>query len=41
MRFHEGIMTKGPVIMEFEVVEEANVYPIVPPGASNQDMIEE
>nr|WP_144919425.1 biosynthetic-type acetolactate synthase large subunit [Paenibacillus bovis] len=38
---HEGIQTKGPVIMEFEVVEEANVYPIVPPGASNQDMIEE
>lgn len=31
----------GPVIMEFEVTEEANVYPIVPPGASNEEMIEE
>ncbi|MCR2822540.1 biosynthetic-type acetolactate synthase large subunit [Lederbergia panacisoli] len=31
---------EGPVIMEFYVNEEANVYPIVPPGASNQDMIE-
>jgi len=27
--------------MVFDVVEEANVYPIVPPGASNQDMIVE
>ncbi|MBS4219533.1 biosynthetic-type acetolactate synthase large subunit [Bacillus sp. FJAT-49711] len=36
-----AINTEGPVIMEFYVNEEANVYPIVPPGASNQDMIED
>lgn len=36
-----ALQTDGPVIMEFDVTEEANVYPIVPPGASNQDMIEE
>ena len=30
----------GPVIMEFEVIEESNVYPIVPPGASNEEMIQ-
>lgn len=31
--------TDGPVIIEFDVTEEENVYPIVPPGGSNQDMI--
>ena len=31
--------TPGPVIMEFDVTEEENVYPIVPPGQSNSDMI--
>ncbi|OXS54257.1 acetolactate synthase, large subunit, biosynthetic type [Cohnella sp. CIP 111063] len=36
-----ALRTEGPVIMEFDVTEEANVYPIVPPGASNQEMIEE
>ncbi len=35
----EAMRTDGPAIMVFDVVEEANVYPIVPPGASNQDMI--
>ena len=35
----EALQTDGPAIMVFDVVEEANVYPIVPPGASNQDMI--
>jgi acetolactate synthase-1/2/3 large subunit len=30
----------GPVIMEFDVTEEENVYPMVPPGASNMNMIE-
>ncbi len=32
---------EGPVIMEFDITEETNVYPIVPPGASNQEMITE
>ena len=36
-----ALSINGPVIMEFEVTEEANVYPIVPPGASNEEMIEE
>jgi acetolactate synthase-1/2/3 large subunit len=31
--------TPGPVIMEFDVTEEENVYPIVPPGLSNSEMI--
>ncbi|HEV2066012.1 MAG TPA: biosynthetic-type acetolactate synthase large subunit [Thermomicrobiales bacterium] len=29
----------GPVVIEFVVEPEANVYPIVPPGASNSDMM--
>lgn len=33
--------TEGPALMEFDIQEEANVYPIVPPGASNADMIVE
>jgi acetolactate synthase-1/2/3 large subunit len=30
---------KGPVVVEFVVEPEANVWPIVPPGASNSDMM--
>lgn len=30
---------KGPVVVEFVVEPEANVYPIVPPGASNSEMM--
>ena len=29
----------GPVLIEFVVEPEANVWPIVPPGASNSDMM--
>lgn len=29
----------GPVVMEFNVMEEENVYPIVPPNQSNTDLI--
>jgi acetolactate synthase-1/2/3 large subunit len=36
---HMALNTPGPVIMEFNVVEEENVYPIVPPGGSNNEMI--
>lgn len=32
--------TEGPAIMEFDIIEETNVYPIVPPGASNEECIE-
>lgn len=35
-----ALNTKGPAIMEFNVIEETNVYPIVPPGASNEECIE-
>ncbi|MBS4209413.1 biosynthetic-type acetolactate synthase large subunit [Bacillus sp. FJAT-50079] len=35
-----ALRKNGPVIMEFDVIEETNVYPIVPPGLSNQEMIE-
>lgn len=36
----KALNTEGPAIMEFDVIEETNVYPIVPPGASNDDLIE-
>ncbi|MBU8906046.1 biosynthetic-type acetolactate synthase large subunit [Desertibacillus haloalkaliphilus] len=32
----KAFTTSGPVLMEFNVKKEGNVYPIVPPGASNQ-----
>ena len=32
---------KGPVLLDFVVEPEANVYPIVPPGASNSEMLHE
>ena len=30
---------KGPVVIDFVIEPEANVYPIVPPGASNSDAL--
>ncbi len=30
---------KGPVVIEFVVEPEANVYPMVPPGGSNSEMV--
>ncbi|MHA6528771.1 biosynthetic-type acetolactate synthase large subunit [Paenibacillus sp. BAC0078] len=38
---HLALDTDGLVVMEFDITEESNVYPIVPPGSSNQDMIVE
>ncbi|WP_217640049.1 biosynthetic-type acetolactate synthase large subunit [Fontibacillus panacisegetis] len=35
----ESLATPGPVLMEFNVREEQNVYPMVPPGESNDRMI--
>jgi acetolactate synthase-1/2/3 large subunit len=32
---------KGPVVIDFVIEPEKNVYPIVPPGASNSDMMHE
>ncbi|MEK4854179.1 biosynthetic-type acetolactate synthase large subunit [Paenibacillus sp. FSL H7-0756] len=37
----QALYTEGLVVMEFDITEEDNVYPIVPPGSSNQDMIVE
>lgn len=37
----QALHTEGLVVMEFDITEESNVYPIVPPGASNQEMIVE
>ncbi|NRD76747.1 biosynthetic-type acetolactate synthase large subunit [Bacillus sp. BRMEA1] len=34
-----GLKHHGPVLMEFNVVEEENVYPIVPPNHSNHQLI--
>jgi acetolactate synthase-1/2/3 large subunit len=31
--------TKGPAILDFVIEPEANVWPIVPPGAGNSDMM--
>jgi acetolactate synthase-1/2/3 large subunit len=31
--------TKGPVVIDFVIEPEANVWPIVPPGASNSEMM--
>lgn len=31
--------TPGPVVIDFVIEPEANVWPIVPPGASNSDMM--
>jgi acetolactate synthase-1/2/3 large subunit len=30
---------QGPVVIDFVIEPEANVYPIVPPGASNSEML--
>jgi acetolactate synthase-1/2/3 large subunit len=30
---------KGTVVIDFVIEPEANVYPIVPPGASNSEMV--
>ncbi|HHY73503.1 MAG TPA: biosynthetic-type acetolactate synthase large subunit [Bacillus bacterium] len=30
---------EGPALLEFDIVEEENVYPMVPPGASNSEVI--
>jgi acetolactate synthase-1/2/3 large subunit len=35
----EALAHKGPVIIEFRVAEEDNVYPMVPPGGSIGDML--
>ena len=37
----KGLNHPGPVIMEFIVEKEENVFPFVPPGASLDEMIEE
>ncbi|HEX5499565.1 MAG TPA: hypothetical protein VFX03_10075, partial [Thermomicrobiales bacterium] len=31
--------TPGPVLIDFVIEPEANVWPIVPPGASNSEML--
>lgn len=36
---HQAMYIPGPVLMEFIVKEEQNVYPMVPPGESNDKMI--
>jgi acetolactate synthase-1/2/3 large subunit len=35
----KGFSVKGPVLMDFHVVAEENVYPIVPPGKSITEML--
>jgi acetolactate synthase I/II/III large subunit len=35
----EAFRQSGPVVMEFDVVEEENVYPMVPPNHSNDQVI--
>jgi acetolactate synthase-1/2/3 large subunit len=31
--------TNGPVLIDFQTEREANVYPMVPPGGANEDMV--
>lgn len=35
----QALAIPGPVLMEFNVREEQNVYPMVPPGAGNDQML--
>ncbi|GIP47120.1 biosynthetic-type acetolactate synthase large subunit [Paenibacillus timonensis] len=35
----QALALPGPVLMEFNVREEQNVYPMVPPGAGNDQML--
>ena len=35
----EAFQHKGPVLMEFNVMEEENVYPMVPPNSNNHQII--
>lgn len=35
----KAFQIKGPVLMEFNIMEEENVYPMVPPNASNDELI--
>jgi len=37
----EAMAYKGPVVIDFVVESEENVYPIIPSGATAQDLIEE
>jgi acetolactate synthase-1/2/3 large subunit len=32
---------RGPVVLDIRIEREANVWPIVPPGGANADLIEE
>ncbi|CQR48479.1 Acetolactate synthase large subunit [Paraliobacillus sp. PM-2] len=36
-----AFQTEGPVMMEFTIEDERNVYPIVPPGGNNTDALAE
>jgi len=35
----EAIAIEGPVLIDFRIVQEENVYPMVAPGAAVNDMI--
>ncbi|MFC3041279.1 biosynthetic-type acetolactate synthase large subunit [Virgibacillus xinjiangensis] len=37
----QAFRTQGPVVMEFTIEEEENVYPIVPPGGNNTDALDD
>ena len=34
-----ALATRGPVLLDIEVAERENVYPMVPPGKSNVEAI--
>jgi len=34
------LQSKGPYLLEVVISEQDNVWPLVPPGAANQDMLE-
>jgi acetolactate synthase-1/2/3 large subunit len=35
----QAVSTDGPILIDFRIVEEENVYPMVAPGAPVYDMI--
>ena len=38
---HAALATEGPVVVDFRIKKEANVFPMVPPGGSINDMLGE
>jgi acetolactate synthase-1/2/3 large subunit len=40
-RLAEALAAPGPCVVDIPIHEQTNVYPMVPPGAANRQMISE